>query len=351
MPIRHFLGRIRLFLHFYYTYCPYWTFKPTNIECMIFEFYPDSKLDYIGKFAAQLGITYSDNFLQIPSPLGEGFIKEVHLEADFKILIHKYQLKQGLTIRRLAANEPHDILTFRFISRASMNKNYLSNVQVLNCHVAIDDFITPDETVYYVIVSVSKDKLMSITELNAELREVKSFFNSLNNPLLYQEAVTFEMNKILEELSELQEYGKLEKFYYKMRIIELLYLFFNRFFKRSVQNATHANKLDIEKIITIEKVILRDLSVQPNLPSLAIEAGMSGTKMKSLFKEIFGSSIYNYYQHARMTEAASLLKSNKNLSVSEVGYQLGFSNLGHFSRIFKKIVGVNPKEYAKNNKK
>jgi AraC-like DNA-binding protein len=314
---------------------------------MIFEFYPDSNLDYIGKFATQLGITYSDNFLQIPSPLGEGFIKEVHLESDLKILIHKYQLKQGLTIRRLVANEPHDILTFRFISRASMNKNYLSNVQVLNCHVAIDDFITPDEIVYYVIVSISKDKLESLTELNAEIRELKSFFNSLNKPLLYQEAVTFEMNKILEELSELQENGMLEKFYYKMRIVELLYLFFNRFFKRSVQNATHANKLDIEKIITIEKVILRDLSVQPNLPSLAIEAGMSGTKMKSLFKEIFGSSIYNYYQHARMMEAASLLKSNKNLSVSEVGYQLGFSNLGHFSRIFKKIMGVNPKVYAK----
>lgn len=346
MPIRHFIGRIRLFLYFYYIYCPYWTLESTNIECMIFDFYPDSKLDYIGKFAAQLGITHSDNFLQIPSPLGEGFIKEIHLESGLKILIHKYLLKEELIISRLVSKELHDTLTFRFISRESMDKNYLSNVQVLNCHVAIDDLIIPNETVYYVIISVSKDKLMALTELNAEIREVKSFFNSLNKPLLYQEAVTFEMNKILKELSELQAYGKLEKFYYKMRTIELLYAFFTRFFKRSVRKAPHASKADVEKIITIEKVILRDLSVQPNLPSLAMEAGMSGTKMKSLFKEIFGSSIYNYYQHARMTEAASLLKSNNNLSVSEVGYQLGFSNLGHFSRIFKKIIGVNPKEYA-----
>lgn len=313
---------------------------------MIFEFYPDNELDYIEKFASQLGITCSDNFLQIPSSLGEGYIKEIHLESDLKILIHKYQLKQGLTIRRLVANKPHDTLTFRFISRASMNKNYLSNVQVLNCYVAIDDLIIPDETVYYVIVSISKNKLMALTELNAEMREVNSFFNSLNKLLLYQEAVTFEMNKILEELSELQEYGKLEKFYYKMRIIELLYLFFNRFFKRSVQNAAHANKFDIEKIITTEKFILRDLSVQPNLSSLATEAGMSGTKMKTLFKQIFGSSIYNYYQHARMTEAASLLRNNKNLSVSEVGYQLGFTNLSHFSRVFEEHIGVKPKKYS-----
>lgn len=47
-----------------------------------------------------------------------------------------------------------------------------------------------------------------------------------------------------------------------------------------------------------------------------------------------------------MKEAARLLKEEK-LSVSEVGYQLGFTNLSHFSRIFKKHIGMNPKQYTK----
>ena len=73
---------------------------------------------------------------------------------------------------------------------------------------------------------------------------------------------------------------------------------------------------------------------------------MSPSKLKRLFKQIFGNSIFNYYQDFRMKEAARLLKEEK-LSVSEVGYQLGFTNLSHFSRIFKKHIGMNPKQYTK----
>ncbi len=46
-----------------------------------------------------------------------------------------------------------------------------------------------------------------------------------------------------------------------------------------------------------------------------------------------------------MKEAARLLKENK-LSVSEVGYKIGFSNLSHFSRVFEKHVGLKPKKYS-----
>ncbi|MFA7628740.1 MAG: AraC family transcriptional regulator, partial [Candidatus Dojkabacteria bacterium] len=106
------------------------------------------------------------------------------------------------------------------------------------------------------------------------------------------------------------------------------------------------HKGDIEKILKVEKIILQDLGKPPILPDLARTIGMSETKMKSLFKKIFEDSIYNYYSSARMIEAASILKSNPCLPVSEVGYALGFSNLSHFSKMFKRHIGMKPKEYA-----
>ncbi|WP_299780834.1 helix-turn-helix transcriptional regulator [uncultured Formosa sp.] len=78
---------------------------------------------------------------------------------------------------------------------------------------------------------------------------------------------------------------------------------------------------------------------------LAQLAGFSESKLKRLFKQIFGNSLYDYYQVFRMKEAARLLKENK-LSVSEVGYKIGFSNLSHFSRVFEKHVGLKPKKYS-----
>jgi AraC-like DNA-binding protein len=73
--------------------------------------------------------------------------------------------------------------------------------------------------------------------------------------------------------------------------------------------------------------------------------GMSETKLKLLFKQTFGDTIYNYYQKIRMEEAAFLLKQ-AGYSVSEVGYQLGFSNLSHFSRLFQRYYGNTPKKYV-----
>jgi len=61
-----------------------------------------------------------------------------------------------------------------------------------------------------------------------------------------------------------------------------------------------------------------------------------------LFKQTFGDTIYNYFQGARMEEAAFLLKQG-GYSVSEAGYELGFSNLSHFSRLFKRRYGITQK--------
>ncbi|WP_198315711.1 helix-turn-helix domain-containing protein [Chitinophaga tropicalis] len=59
--------------------------------------------------------------------------------------------------------------------------------------------------------------------------------------------------------------------------------------------------------------------------------------------------IYDYHQNLRMKEAARLLRE-EDLSVSEVGYQMGFENLGHFTKVFEKHIGRKPKKYLQSFK-
>ncbi len=54
---------------------------------------------------------------------------------------------------------------------------------------------------------------------------------------------------------------------------------------------------------------------------------------------------FDYYQSMRMQEAARLLKKER-MSVSEVGYQMGFTNLGHFSKVFEQYMGMKPKKWS-----
>lgn len=72
---------------------------------------------------------------------------------------------------------------------------------------------------------------------------------------------------------------------------------------------------------------------------------MSPTKLKRSLKQVFGNNIFSYYQRFRMHEAAHLFKEGP-YSVSEVGYKLGFTNLSHFSKLFKEHFGMNPKLYT-----
>jgi AraC-like DNA-binding protein len=47
-----------------------------------------------------------------------------------------------------------------------------------------------------------------------------------------------------------------------------------------------------------------------------------------------------------MKEASRLLKENK-MTVSEVGFKMGFSNLSHFAKAFEQHIGIKPKSFQK----
>ena len=74
---------------------------------------------------------------------------------------------------------------------------------------------------------------------------------------------------------------------------------------------------------------------------------MNELKLRRLFTQVFGMGIYDCYQHLRMKEAARLLREEK-LTVSEAGYQMGFENLGHFTKVFEKHIGKKPKKYVQS---
>jgi AraC-like DNA-binding protein len=93
--------------------------------------------------------------------------------------------------------------------------------------------------------------------------------------------------------------------------------------------------------------LLENLEQPPFITELSTLAAMSPTKLKRLFSQVFGNSIFSYYQGIRMKEAARLLKDER-LSVSAVGYRLGFTNLSHFSRAFEAHIGLKPKRYSRS---
>lgn len=103
-----------------------------------------------------------------------------------------------------------------------------------------------------------------------------------------------------------------------------------------------------EKIIKIINENISDPDL--NVEFLANGVGMSRVHMHRKLKELTNQSARDFIRSIRLKQAADLLSSQK-LTVSEVVYALGFTNLSHFSTSFREFYGMSPKEYAEKNRK
>ncbi|CAM3752760.1 MULTISPECIES: AraC family transcriptional regulator [Pseudoalteromonas] len=89
--------------------------------------------------------------------------------------------------------------------------------------------------------------------------------------------------------------------------------------------------------------IAENLNQPLDIDILCKIACMSRSKFYQQFKLAFGLSPAAYQQQLRLKKARKLLQSG--LQVSQICYQLGFSNPSHFSRLFKQMFGAPPKHY------
>jgi AraC-like DNA-binding protein len=82
-----------------------------------------------------------------------------------------------------------------------------------------------------------------------------------------------------------------------------------------------------------------------DVPALAREAHASTAHFSRSFKRAFGETPHKYLQRRRIERAKELLRSTE-LSITEVGLEVGFRSLGSFSTTFRDLVGEAPRAYA-----
>ena len=69
--------------------------------------------------------------------------------------------------------------------------------------------------------------------------------------------------------------------------------------------------------------------------------GTNQQTLKKGFKELFGTTIWGYYNNLRMETAKDLL-INQEKSIAEVADNIGYKNPQHFTVAFKKKYGILP---------
>jgi AraC family transcriptional regulator len=104
-----------------------------------------------------------------------------------------------------------------------------------------------------------------------------------------------------------------------------------------------ANEADREKITNARAILLQHIGEPLTIKALSRKVAINECYLKKGFKELFGTTIFDFYQTQRMEHAKYLLY-DKGLSVTEVSALLGYSSISHFSTAFKKHTGIKPCE-------
>ncbi len=324
---------------------------------MTFEFTAAVDFDFITCFSEKFKIPLRDGLISIPAAMGEGYIRKVSWENNFRLLIHSYKLKEDLIIKRNPTNEPNDLLSIFFYSNeqpldlvyneaqpVKFSQKNESAIQVTTNDLSSVIRFPANTQTQYVVVGIPSSNLKSLLGLERPNRILQAVTGGTAS-FLYFESMGVETQQTLKNIAAINMNDDMGGFLVRIKVQELLYHLFHKLSKRADALQKPLNNADAERLFTVRETILLDLSRPPLISTLATTVGMSETRLKALFKQTFGDTIYNYYQKQRMEEAAFLLKQ-AGYSVSQVGYQLGFTNLSHFSRLFHRYYGSTPKKYA-----
>jgi AraC-like DNA-binding protein len=141
-----------------------------------------------------------------------------------------------------------------------------------------------------------------------------------------------------------KEYDKLpvipqNKIASSMRILDACtgYEFLSRFTEKN------ASGIDTR----IDEYIANNIERTVTAQELQKEFHISHNELYLIFKQYFDTTPAEYIKRQRLLKAQKLLKSTR-LPINEIALKCGIPDYNYFSKVFKKEVGISPREYRKS---
>ncbi|MEO1448269.1 MAG: AraC family transcriptional regulator [Bacteroidota bacterium] len=133
--------------------------------------------------------------------------------------------------------------------------------------------------------------------------------------------------------------------YYHGKALELLSVVFDRKKDQDLESCPFLlDANNVKRIRQAKRIILDNMLNPPSLKELARGVGLNVYQLKVGFKNIYGASVFQYLNDAKMEQARQKLDT-MTFKVNEVSDALGYSSSSHFIAAFKRKFGITPKKY------
>ena len=168
---------------------------------------------------------------------------------------------------------------------------------------------------------------------------------SVNTPVYHSHSKDLR-EQLMNEMLYIVHHAKESPFH----LIGHLYLFLDYLIqsaksKKLVQSSKMSDYYIKEAINYIEQNFQNNITIE----DIAAVCGINRSYFGKIFRNSIGRSPQEFLMNYRMVKATELLKLT-SLSIAEIGSAVGYENQLHFSRAFKTIYGVSPREWRNQHR-
>ncbi|RDY59256.1 helix-turn-helix domain-containing protein [Flagellimonas nanhaiensis] len=203
--------------------------------------------------------------------------------------------------------------------------------------------VSADKPLECILIATSPSNLIKMPNEEGELfsqmldQLVNPSDHYVQGPKFY---MTPEMQSIVKQIFHNTYEGKTKMMFFRSQITALLSHFFGQLAAAEKQPVKQSER---EKLFQAKEILSNNLEDPPSLSELSKQIGLNSFKLKKNFKELFGVPVFKYLQNERMIRAHELLR-NKEATVQEAAWHVGYDSLSSFSNAFAKKYGFRPSE-------
>ena len=115
-----------------------------------------------------------------------------------------------------------------------------------------------------------------------------------------------------------------------------------------LSSVARKSKGSTKKLLKSVEYLHKNYDKEITVEFLAAMENLSPSHYFKIFKRNTGLSPFEYVTQLRISSACFHLR-NDNYSIAQISRLVGYDDAGYFSRIFKKKMGLTPKQYRKTN--
>ena len=151
--------------------------------------------------------------------------------------------------------------------------------------------------------------------------------------------------------NEARQIGKY--FMLKARLMQVLLMMMREIVETPRPKQKSCNFESYNKSYAVKKIINylnENYEHKISLDQIAHNMYLSPVYISKIFKEETGESPINYLIKIRLEKARDILEHSEDGSIKNIATEVGYDDVYHFSKLFKKYYGISPQNYRKSVK-